>query len=145
MTIFGHFFANHIKIFHMTEVQTVILKCLTDLNLLWYKTYDQNAKNKSSANSQFYNWGLTHQNLKLMNSHFTIISGHFFANYVNIFHKTEIQTVILRCLMSLKLNWCKSYDTKCKNAENAHESFSTKWQRKGNGNICFLLHNFWTN
>merc|ERR1712008_127863 len=39
----------------------------------------------------------------------------FFANYMNIFHKTEIQTVILRCSTSLKLNWYKSYDTKCKN------------------------------
>ena len=40
---------------------------------------------------------LTHQNLKVINGHFTTVSGHFFANYMNIFQKTEIQTVILRC------------------------------------------------
>ena len=28
---------------------------------------------------------------------FTTISGHFFGNYINIFHKTEVQMVILRC------------------------------------------------
>ena len=77
--------------------------------------------------------------------HFRTISGHFFANYMNIFHKTEIQTVILRCLMSLKLNRCKSYDTKCKNPENANESFFSKSQKNGDGNICLLCHNFWTN
>ena len=29
--------------------------------------------------------------------HFTTISSHFFDNYLYIFHKTEDQTVILRC------------------------------------------------
>ena len=42
--------------------------------------------------------------------HFTTISGHFIANYINTFHKTEVVTVILRCLMSLNLNWIKSYN-----------------------------------
>ena len=37
------------------------------------------------------------QNLQLINGHFKTTSGHFFANYMNIFQKTEIQTVILRC------------------------------------------------
>ena len=36
--------------------------------------------------------------------------GHFFGNYISIFHKTEIQTVILRCLKSQNLNWIKNYD-----------------------------------
>ena len=40
------------------------------------------------------------------------ISGHFFANCINIFHKTEVQTVILMCLMGQNLNWFKSYDIK---------------------------------
>ena len=31
-----------------------------------------------------------------------------------IFHKTKIQTVILRCLMGLNMNWLKNYDTKFK-------------------------------
>ena len=38
----------------------------------------------------------------------------FFANYMFIFPKTEIQTVFLRCLISLNLNWHKNYDTKRK-------------------------------
>ena len=41
----------------------------------------------------------------------------FFANCIFIFHKTEVQTVILKCLRSLNPNWFKSYDTKRKNAE----------------------------
>ena len=35
------------------------------------------------------------------------ISGHFLANYMKIFHKKEVQTVILRCLLCLNLNWIK--------------------------------------
>ena len=36
--------------------------------------------------------------------------GNFFGNYINIFHKTEIQIIILRSLMSQNLYWIKSYD-----------------------------------
>ena len=45
---------------------------------------------------------------------FRTISGHFFANYMSIFHKSEVQMVILRCLTGLNSDWFKSYDTKCK-------------------------------
>ena len=38
------------------------------------------------------------------------ISGHFFAYYIKIFHKTEIQKVILRCLVCLNPYWIKSND-----------------------------------
>ena len=55
-----------------------------------------------------------HQNLRLINGHFPTIFSHFFANYINIFDKTEVQMVILRCRMGLNLNWFKSYDTKHK-------------------------------
>ena len=37
---------------------------------------------------------------KLGVGHFTSISGHFSANYIKIFHKTEVQTVTLRCFES---------------------------------------------
>ena len=30
------------------------------------------------------------------------ISGHFFKSYINIFHKTKVQTVILRILIGSK-------------------------------------------
>ena len=71
-------------------------------------------------------------------ANFMTISGHFFANCMFIFHKTEVQTVILKCLTSLNPNWYKSYDTKRQNARNANECFCTKSQKNGNGNICIL-------
>ena len=68
------------------------------------------------------NWGLAHdpgfypcilhfdiKETTFNFGYFTTISGHFFANYINIFHKTEVQTFILRSLVSLNLNWIKSY------------------------------------
>ena len=54
------------------------------------------------------------QNLRLINSRFLTFSSHFSANYTSIFHKTEVQTVILRCWTGLNPNWFKSYDTKRK-------------------------------
>ena len=50
----------------------------------------------------------------LLNKCYKILSGHFFAICIFIFHKTEVQTVILRCLMGLYLNWLKSYGLKCR-------------------------------
>ena len=49
--------------------------------------------------------------LQLTKVHFMTISSRFFANYFDIFHKTEVQTVILRWWTGLNLNWLKSYDT----------------------------------
>ena len=88
---------------------------------------------------------LTLKKYQLINGHFTTIAGHFFAKCMYIFHKTEVQTVILKCLTSLNPNWYKSYDTKRKNARNANECFCTKLPKIGNGNICSLCHNLWTN
>ena len=48
-----------------------------------------------------------------INDRVTTISGHFFAICMFIFHKTEVQTVILRCLTGLNLNWFKSYGLRC--------------------------------
>ena len=49
-------------------------------------------------------------NLWLINGHSKTISGLNFANYMKIFHKAEIQTVILRCIVFLNPNWIKSND-----------------------------------
>ena len=49
-----------------------------------------------------------HQNLLLINGCFTTIPYYFLANYINIFHKIEIHTVILR---GLNHHCFKSYDT----------------------------------
>ena len=34
----------------------------------------------------------------------------YYANYRKVFHKSEVQTVILRCLVCLNLIWIKSYN-----------------------------------
>ena len=46
-------------------------------------------------------------------THFRTISGPLLANYIKIFHKSEVQMVILRCLVCLNPNWIKSYDLIC--------------------------------
>ena len=107
-TISGYFVGNYIYIFHKTEVMKIILRCLTCLNLNWIKRYHLN-----------YNlfWQLCFlifgeknpENLSFKNGHFLTICGHLFGKYIDIFHKTEIQTDILRCLMCKNINWTKSY------------------------------------
>ena len=42
------------------------------------------------------------------------IFGHFFANCMVIFQKTEFQTVILRCLTGLHLDWFRHYGLRCR-------------------------------
>ena len=88
---------------------------------------------------------LTFKTYLLINGHFTTISCHFFANCMLIFHKTEIQTVILRWLTNLNPNWYNCYDTKRKNKKNSNACFCTKLQNTENGNICTLCHNVCTN
>ena len=50
------------------------------------------------------------ENLWLLNGHLGTISGHFLVNYMKRFHKKEVQSVILRCLVCLNLNWINRYD-----------------------------------
>ena len=106
MNLSGHFLANYINIFHKIELQTIILICLTCLNLIWIKSY--NIIFFISCFLQFCEKNT--ENLWFINGHLGIISGQFLANYMKIFHKKEILTVILRCLVGLNLNWIKSYD-----------------------------------
>ena len=49
------------------------------------------------------------QNLWMINGHFPTISSQLFAKYMNVFHKIEVQTIILRYWTGLKLNWNKTY------------------------------------
>ena len=135
-TISDYFFVNSIFIFHNTKVQIVILRCLMGLNLDWFKSYGLRCSLRlcaCSANSQ---------ERQLIISHFTTTSGNFFANYMNIFHKTEVQTIILRCLTSLNLNWYKSYDKKCKHAKNVNECFCTKSQKMEMEIFAFCIITF---
>ena len=82
---------------------------------------------------------------QLINGHFTTKSGHFFANHMVIFHKTEIQTVILRWLMSLDLNWYKSNDTKQKTQKVPICVFEQNHKNPEMDIFVFFCHNFLTN
>ena len=75
------------------------------------------------------------------------LSGLFFAVCMFIFHKTEVLTVILRCLTGLTHDWFKSYDTKRKYFHFFFLKFCTKTDVCI---LCFLYfcvfcHNFCTN
>ena len=59
-----------------------------------------------------------------------------------IFHKTEVQTVILKCLRSLNPNWFKSYDTKRKNAEMQMSVFVQNRQKSEMEILTFCVITF---
>ena len=44
-TVSSHFFAISIKIFHETEILTVILRCCMDLYLNWFSSYGPKREN----------------------------------------------------------------------------------------------------
>jgi hypothetical protein len=107
MTIFGHFIANYINIFHKTEVPTVILRCINCPNLNWIKS--KNINHKWFLQPSFLNFGRKKPKIFIFkNGNFSTNPGHFFAKYMKSFHKREIQTVILRCLVCLNFNWVKN-------------------------------------
>ena len=135
MTISGRVPANYMFIFHKTEVQTVILRCLMGLNLDWFKSYGLRCRWRPRTCLANF------QKITTDKWPFYCHIWPFFANCMFIIHKTEVQTVILRCLLSLNLNWYNSYDTKCKNAKNTKQCFCTKLQKTENGNVCILCHN----
>ena len=75
--------------------------------------------------------------LQLTKVHFMTISSRFFANYFDIFHKTEVQTVILRWWTGL--NWLKSYDT---NHKYFHFNPSRKFDAPPYTNILHVFTKF---
>ena len=107
-TTSGHFFTIHICIFHKILVLTVILRGWTYLNPNGIKIYDINYKMVWQVCFLYLEekkW-----KFKIQKWPFFDHLWSFFGNYMAIFHKTEIQTVILRCLLGLNLNWINSYD-----------------------------------
>ena len=65
--------------------------------------------------SQFIN--SVSKRMSLINDRCTTISGHFFAICMRIFHKTEVQTVILRSLRGLNFeNMTAGFLLKCQNS-----------------------------
>ena len=107
-TISDHFSANCMFIFHKKEVQTVILRCLMGLNIDWFKKFCLRCKWRPRACLANF------QNITTDKWTFYYRIWPFFANCMVIFHKNEIQTVILRCLRIININCYKSYDTKRK-------------------------------
>ena len=95
-TVSGHFFANYINSFQKTEVQTIILMLLICINLSWIKSYGMN----QIFCFIFHKWPFYEYVWPFV----------WQLHCTKIFHKTEVQTVILRCLVYLYLNWIKSYD-----------------------------------
>ena len=70
------------------------------------------------------------------------ISGQLFATYIVISQKTEVQTVILRCWLSLNLKWYKSYNI---TKQTQFSFFLQNHKKNENRNIWVLWHNFWAN
>jgi hypothetical protein len=85
------------------------------LYLIWFKSCD--TKCSMRPNAILAKSEPLHKNLQLINGRFMTSFCHFLAYCLNIFHKTEVQTVIFRCLKGLNLNWFKSYDTKRKKTQ----------------------------
>ena len=61
----------------------------------------------------------------------------FYANCVFIFHQNEIETVILRCLTVLSLDWFKSYGLKC---QKCHWTILANLQRNSNCQMTISGH-----
>ena len=123
-------------IFHKTVIQTVILRCLTGLNLNCSKKYGLICQWRPRT-------GLANpQKIPTGKWPFYTMFGHCFTNCMFVFHKTELQKIILSCLRSLNLYWYKIYDTKGKNA---YGVFVQNCKKNKTGNICFLCHNLQSN
>ena len=84
-----------------------------EMHIMSKSQLDQKLQHKSQLflTTVFFNFGRKKMQIYVfLNGHFLTISGHFFASYINIFHITEVQTIILRCLVCLNYNYIKSYD-----------------------------------
>ena len=106
-TIYGHFFCQ----LHRYLSQNVGADSHFEVLNKSKSQLDQKLQDKTQhfLSPLFFNFGRKNlENLWLLNDPFLTLFGHFFANYMKIFHKTEAQTVILRCLVCLNLNWIKS-------------------------------------
>ena len=90
-------------IFHKTEVQTVIFRCLMGLNLDWFKIYGLWYKRRPRTCLANF------QKIVIDKWWFYYHIWPLFASCVLISHKTEIQTVILRYLTSPNHNWYQKY------------------------------------
>ena len=124
----------------MASFSPIVFLSFTKLRFWWSFWGTERVKiligSKVMASDVTWGWVQVRQTPKIITTDRWPCAYHtwpFFANCIFIFQKTEIQTVILRCLTSLNLNWYKSYDTKCRNVKNTNVLFCTKSQKNGNG------------
>ena len=135
-TISGHFSINCMFIFHKREVQTVILRCWTCPNIDWFEEIC--LRRKWRPQSCLANF----QDITTDKWTFYYHIWPFFANCMVIFHKNEIQTVILMCLRSLNLNWYNCCDAKWKNAKNKKSVFVQNCKKPKKGIFSFFVITF---
>ena len=83
------------------------------LEIIMWLSYQISWKHRSTESEMQHLNSVSKWKL-LLNNCYKTVSGHLFAICIFIFHKTEVQTVILNCLIGLNLNLFKSYNTKCK-------------------------------
>ena len=76
-TISGHFFANYTNNVDKTEVQMVILRCLTSLNLNWFKSYGTKGKY-----FYFHFFAILWQKTLLCFLGFWVLCHNFYINWV---------------------------------------------------------------
>jgi hypothetical protein len=123
-TTSSHLFANCMFIFHKTEVQTVILRCLTGLNLDWFKSYDLRFRWRPRTCLAYCQKIATDKWLFCYNI------WPFFCQLYVYLSQNLASDGHFRCLTSLNLIWYNSYDTKCKNTKNTNKCFCTKLKKK---------------
>ena len=84
----------------------------------WHKSICYFYQNKNKMLPAQYQFCQTNENFQKLKPMIFAIFQPFlricFDKFLNIFHKTEVQVVILRCWTGLNPNWFKSYDTKRK-------------------------------
>ena len=92
----------------------VILRGWRCLNPNWIQIYSINYKcclQVGLFTSMFCKFGRKkNENSSFKKGNFLTVCGHFCGNNIAIFHKIEIQTVILKCCVYLNLNWIKIYE-----------------------------------
>ena len=101
-TLSGHILANYINIFLKTEFFLNILRAKRVLILIGWELQDKKKTIFCVCLFQFCK--KENEIFWIISGHFTTISGHFSANYSTIFHKSKVQTVILKYLVYLYLN-----------------------------------------
>ena len=116
--------------FHSSAQIKVIKNILCPLNL-----WSRSRKSLDMEGTLYFNLKSVYKWMFLYKCPLYDHSWPFFRHMcVCIFHKTEVLTVILRCLMGLNLDWVKSYGLKC---SLRHRASSANSQKIATDNVHF--------